>query len=179
VQRSAAIACSVAVVDGIYAFIAASAISMPHWSIRVWQNSGSCGALFIIGYGFYLVFGDRAVQKEAELVPIPVLRRDLGLGALTGVALYVSNPTFMLFWLGAVGTSRLWIPNAFAGHHYLFGTGVVLGTSTWFLILLYLVRRSSVLASPILRKRLSIMGGWLLVVFGAFALVSTLKRTLW
>jgi hypothetical protein len=42
VQRSAAIACSVAIVDGIYAFIAASAISMPHWSTRVWQNSGSC-----------------------------------------------------------------------------------------------------------------------------------------
>jgi threonine/homoserine/homoserine lactone efflux protein len=178
VQRSVAIACAVAVVDGIYAFIAASAISMPNWSMRVWQNSGLCGAILITGYGFYLIFGDRPTRSETEPVRIPVLHRDLGLGALTGVALYVSNPTFMLFWLGAVGTSRLWSPNILAGNQYLFGAGAILGTSTWFLFLLYKVRRSSVLASAISRKRLSITGGWLLVAFGAYALIASLKRML-
>jgi threonine/homoserine/homoserine lactone efflux protein len=177
VQRSAAIACAVAVADGIYAFIAASAISMPQWSASVLRNGELFGALLVIGYGLYLIFSKVTDQAMPEPVQVPLLRRDIGIGALTGFALYVANPTFMLFWLGAVSAARLWLPKAVGGNHYIFGIGVILGTATWFFVLLYMVRRSSVLASPVLRRRLSVIAGCLLVIFGAFALIACVNKT--
>jgi threonine/homoserine/homoserine lactone efflux protein len=171
-KRSAAIACAVAVVDGIYAFIAASALSMPRWSASVLRNGELVGSLLVIGYGLYLACSKVPDPAIAEPVPVPLPRRDISIGALTGIALYVANPTIMLFWLGAVSAARLWLPKAVGGNYYLFGIGVILGTATWFFVLLYMVRRSSALASPVLRRRLSVLAGCLLVLFGVFALIT-------
>jgi threonine/homoserine/homoserine lactone efflux protein len=179
IQRSAAIALSVAVVDGLYAFIAASAISMPQWSAQVSRTGSLLGALLVSGYGLYLIISNRIAHGKAEPAQAPALRRNLSLGVLTGVVLYITNPTFMLFWLGAVGATRSWIPKAISGNHCPFGIGVILGTATWFLFLLFMVRRGSALASPVLRRRLSVIAGSLLIAFGVFALVTGIKQTLW
>jgi len=179
VSRSYAIGCSVALMDGLYAFIASSVVSMPRWSISVLRNSQICGAILIVGYGFSLIFAKQSTHDTARPVHIIMQHRNLGFGALTGVALYVSNPTFILFWIGAVGTLRLLIPDVFAAGHFLLGLGVTLGTLTWFILLLYWIRRSSVIVSPHIRKRLSIIAGFLLVALGAFALFNGFRQVLW
>lgn len=176
IQRAAAMAATVAVVDGCYAFVAASALSMPHLSMP-WLRYGSlCGALAIIGYGVYLILSDKGVFVAAEPARLALSHRDLSLGALTGVVLYVSNPTIILFWLSAAAALRPWFPAAAGGKHWLFGAGVVLGTATWFGLLMYVIRHSSALASPTLVRRLSMIASWLLIGFGGYVLITSVER---
>lgn len=176
-KRSAAMALAVAVTDGIYAFIAASTVSLPHWSTPVLKYVGLAGALIVCGYGFYLILNEGGISTTVKAVQ-PEPYRDLSLGILTGVILYVSNPTFLFFWISAAGASRLWFPAAFSCNLCLFGAGVILGTATWFGFLLYLVRRSSTFILPISAKRLAVTAGWVLIAFGGFALVTSLKHIL-
>lgn len=177
IRRSAAMALTVALIDGIYAFIAASTISLPHWSIPVSRYGGLLGALIVIGFGFYLISRDRRIP--AAMKPVQsASHRELSLGALTGVVLYVSNPTFMVFWISAVGASRVWFPAAVGWNRYLFGAGVILGTSTWFGFLLYLIRHRSMPALPELARRLSVIAGWLLIAFGSGTLIIDFRRIL-
>ncbi|MFH0976291.1 MAG: LysE family transporter [Spirochaetota bacterium] len=175
-QRPVAMAITVALIDGIYAFIAVSAISLPHWSDPVTKICGLFGSLLVAGYGVYLIFSANGKEKSVEQNSLVSSRHNICMGVLTGAVLYVSNPSFIIFWLSAISVSRQLFPDALLQNYYLFGAGVVSGTSLWFFFLLYLIRRKSIIASPVLKRRLSIIVGWLLIALGIFSLVSSIKE---
>jgi threonine/homoserine/homoserine lactone efflux protein len=175
-QRAIAMAAAVAVVDGCYAFVAASAISALHTSMPSRRYVQLGGAVVVVAYGLYLIATDKTVSAAAEPIRSALSFRDVSLGALTGVVLYVSNPTFLVFWLSAAGALRSSLPVATPADNWLFGAGVVLGTASWFAFLLYTIRHSLALASPVLVQRLAIIASCILIGLGGYAFIAGLRR---
>jgi L-lysine exporter family protein LysE/ArgO len=180
IHRSIAMAGAVALVDGLYAFAAVSTLSILHTSLMLRRPIELAGALLVVAYGLHLAFFSYK-SSLADQSASPSRYQDLSLGALTGVALYVSNPTFAVFWLSVAGVLHSRIPaTSLLAERLSFGTGVMVGTAVWFGILLYMVRNisTSLYLSPVVVRRLSITASCLLIGFGGYVLISRLSRIL-
>lgn len=178
-QRSTAMAAVVALVDGGYAFAAVSALSVLRNSVALRVSIGLAGALVVVGYGVYLALSRNQSSLAVGEYRIPPSYRHLSVGALTGVALYVSNPTFVVFWLSTAGALHSWfsVPAPLL-NRMLFGIGVAIGTGLWFGILLSVVRNTSIFISPPVARRLSLIASCLLIGFGSYVFVKLLAVTL-
>ncbi len=173
--RGVAIALSAALVEGVYAFVIISALHLFHPSLRLHSAIELIGALIIVAYGVSLLFSrsDASVMPD-QARPSPA-RRDWSMGILTGVALYVSNPALVVFWLSVAGILNAWVSStSSAASRAIFSAGVIIGTASWFILLLYMVQRTSSRISLVLLRRLSILLSCFLIAFGGHMLITHL-----
>jgi threonine/homoserine/homoserine lactone efflux protein len=173
--RGVAIALSAALIEGVYAFAIISALNLFHPSLRLHSTIELIGALIIVTYGVSLLFSrsDATVTPD-QTSPSPA-RRDWSMGVLTGVALYVSNPALVVFWRSVAGILNAWVSStSSAASRAIFSAGVVCGTASWFILLLYMVQRTSARISLVLLRRISILLSCFLIAFGGHMLVTHL-----
>jgi threonine/homoserine/homoserine lactone efflux protein len=173
--RGVAIAFSAALVEGVYAFAIISALNLFHLSIRLHSTVELIGALIIVTYGVSLLFSRNDASMILDQTRPSPARRDWSMGVLTGVALYVSNPALVVFWLSAAGILNAWVSStSSAASRAIFSAGVVVGTGSWFILLLYMVQRTSARISFALVRRISIILSCFLIVFGGHILITHL-----
>jgi len=171
-SRSLGIAAAVALLDGCYAFAAVSMLSILPVSFAVRTGVEVAGALLVTAYGIYLALHSRPSPLTTEPLTCSSHHYNLGIGLLTGVALYTSNPSFIAFWLGTAGAVHRWLTStALLMNRLSFAIGVVGGTGLWFGLLLSIVRSTSTQISPLVLRRITLITGWVLMSFGSYVLI--------
>jgi len=136
-REGIALALAVSLLDGSYAFTALSVMSWDRFPLSLPSSLEIAACVLLIGYGASL-FIPRATAASTSL------RRMRGTltGAALGIALYLLNPAFPAFWLGAAFVLRTKLPAiALLAPRLGFALGVSTGVGLWFAALREIFRR--------------------------------------
>lgn len=131
------------------------------------------GFLFeLLGFILLIYFGIKSLRAKPAPVENGVklpLKRELHSSFWVGVFLYLSNPTFLGYWItvaGAIQAYKLvisqWIDNLF------FAIGVGIGAATWFYVLLKFFHRRIVALKPETLRIMSRVAGTILLLFALY-----------
>jgi len=126
----------------------------------------------LLGIAVLVYFGIKNIRSKPSPLENGVrltLKRELHGSFWIGVFLYLSNPTFLGYWItvaGIIQASKLiiteWIDNLF------FAIGVGVGAATWFYVLLKFFHERSASVKPETLHRLTVLAGYLLLIFAGY-----------
>jgi threonine/homoserine/homoserine lactone efflux protein len=131
------------------------------------------GLLFeILGFILLVYFGIKSLRSEPRQIDngmkLP-LKRELHSSFWAGVFLYLSNPTFLGYWITVAGVIQAyklvineWIDNLF------FAVAVGVGAATWFYALLKFFRKRLVTLKPERLRIMSRIAGCILLGFACY-----------
>jgi threonine/homoserine/homoserine lactone efflux protein len=169
-RESLALAVAVGILDGGCAFVALSATSPDRIRLSPSPLLELVACALLVGYGASLLI-PRAMSAEGS-VGWPQLRGVLT-GAAVGIALYLLNPAFAAFWLGAALVLQAKFPAIVSPMgRVCFALGVNMGVDLWFATVNALLRRHP-LPWPIVR-RMAQGTGLLLIGLGAYLMAKRL-----
>ena len=170
VRESFAHGISLAIGAATMDFIYASAAMFGFFAIF---QGPRVGVVFqLLGFVLLVYFGITHILSKPGKVENQVrlpLKRELHSSFWVGVFLYVSNPTFLGYWIAVAGAIQAyqlvidqWIDNLF------FALGVGFGAATWFYSLLRFFHRRSSTLKPETLHRMSVFAGFLFLAFGSY-----------
>ncbi|MEK6571687.1 MAG: LysE family transporter [Bacteroidota bacterium] len=178
VRESFAHGISVAIGAAVMDFVYAAAAMFGFFAIF---QGPRVGFLFqLLGFILLVYFGIKSIlSKPAKVengMKLP-LKRELHSSFWVGVFLYLSNPTFLGYWItvaGAIQAYQLviaeWIDNLF------FAVGVGFGSVTWFYILLRFFHRRSLTLKPETVHKMSVIAGYILLAFACYLGYELIRR---
>lgn len=173
---------SLAIGAALMDFVYASAAMFGFFAI--FQSPDVSIIFQLLGFILLVYFGVKNIRSK----PVPVnnnvrlpLKRELHSSFWVGVFLYLSNPTFLAYWITAAGVIQAyklviaqWIDNLF------FAVGVGVGAATWFYVLLKFFHRRTLSIKPETLHRMTVLAGYLLLAFAGYLgyeLIAGLIRT--
>ncbi len=170
VRESFAHGISLAIGAALMDFVYASAAMFGFFAIfqgpRVGFVFQLLGFILLVYFGVKSIWGKPKTMENGVRLP---LKRELHSSFWVGVFLYLSNPTFLGYWITVAGVIQAyklvineWIDNLF------FAIGVGLGAAGWFYVLLKFFHRRSVTLKPETLHRMSVLAGCLLLVFAVY-----------
>jgi len=126
----------------------------------------------LLGFIFLVYFGIKSLRSKPTQVSNGVklpLKRELHSSFWVGVFLYLSNPTFLGYWItvaGAIQAYKLiisqWIDNLF------FAVAVGVGAATWFYVLLRFFHKRLITLKPERLRIMSRIAGCILLGFACY-----------
>lgn len=151
-------------------FVYASAAMFGFFAI--FQSPNASIIFRLLGFILLVYIGVKNIlSKPVEVnnnVRLPV-KRELHSSFWVGVFLYLSNPTFLAYWITVAGVIQAyklvidqWIDNL------LFAVGVGVGAASWFYALLRYFHRKSVSIKPETLHLMTVLAGYLLLIFAGY-----------
>jgi threonine/homoserine/homoserine lactone efflux protein len=170
VRESFAHGLSLAIGAAVMDFVYASAAMFGFFAIF---QAPRVGLVFeLLGFVLLVYFGIKSIRSKPVLVENGVklpLKRELHSSFWVGVLLYLSNPTFLGYWItvaGAIQAYKLvtseWIDNLF------FAIAVGVGAATWFYVLLKFFHKRIVTLKPEVLRGVSRVAGCILLGFACY-----------
>jgi threonine/homoserine/homoserine lactone efflux protein len=170
VRESFAHGISLAIGAATMDFVYASAAMFGFFA--VFQGPRVNLAFQLLGIALLVYFGLKNILTKPkpveQRVKIP-LKHELHSSFWIGVFLYLSNPTFLGYWItvgGVIQAYKLiineWLDNLF------FAIGAGLGAAGWFYVLLKFFHHRSATLKPATLHRMSVLAGYLLLVFACY-----------
>jgi L-lysine exporter family protein LysE/ArgO len=170
VRESFAHGFSLAVGAAVMDFVYASAAMFGFFAIFQGPRVGL--AFEVVGFVLLIYFGVKSILSK----PVPAengvrlpLKRELHSSFWAGVLLYLSNPTFLGYWItvaGAIQAYKLviseWVDNLF------FAVAVGVGAATWFYVLLRFFHKRIVTLKPEVLRVVSRIAGCILLGFACY-----------
>ena len=121
--------------------------------------------VIFLSYGIRTAFFKVREAKLAKSEESPGFKRYF----LLGIVLYLSNPSFIAYWITVAGIIHGYHILAVSAYNNLFfalGTGV--GTTAWFFVLLELVEKQKMKLDPPLIERITRIFGVILILISLF-----------
>jgi threonine/homoserine/homoserine lactone efflux protein len=170
VRESFAHGFSVAIGAATMDFVYASAAMFGFFAIF---QAPRVGILFqLLGFALLVYFGMKNILSKPIRVENGVripLKRELHSSFWVGVFLYLSNPTFLGYWITVAGVIQAyklvidqWIDNLF------FAVGVGVGAAGWFYVLLRFFHKRTASLKPATLHRMNVFAGYLLLAFACY-----------
>jgi len=171
-KPAAFIAAGIAISDFIYVVLVYSGVSSIIENETFKFGLGAGGGVILIAFGLTSVFKKRTHRpKTADL---DIKRENVGM-LFKGLAINFMNPGALFFWLATVSAAH--INSNIGWEHFGFFAAILISLLSTDLLKAILARRISFLLTERLMRRLNIIIGVALILFGAKMLVETFVNT--
>lgn len=137
------IALGAAVPEGAYAYLACWGFS-ELLEMHPWLDAASrvAGAVLVLGLGLWFLFGRQRASEGPKEARALNRRKGVKRNLALGFVITALNPTLLATWAAAVSLAAAVLPFRLQSTHALpFSIGACLGIASWFVLLLYLLRR--------------------------------------
>ena len=171
-KPAAFIAAGIAVSDFIYVVLVYSGISSIIENDTFKFSLGAGGGAILIAFGLTSVFKKRT--QRINTADLDIKRENLGM-FFKGLAINFMNPGALFFWLATVSAAH--IQTTIKWQHFGFFAAILISLLSTDLLKAILARKISYLLTESLMRRLNIVIGLALVVFGGKMLVETFVNT--